>query len=145
MRRTLLTAAMVALSLAMALPSSAAKYYKWVDSNGVTHYDTTPPKDQQTTEVKASSRGATPVATGTTEEQAADPAAATAAATPASTADPEACSSARANLQTLTTNPNISRIDPATQQSIKLSQEEIDAAYTQAEADIAKYCEQAAG
>lgn len=137
---------LIVILLALALPAAAAgKYYKWVDQNGVTHYDTTPPKDQQTTEVRASARGATAADAAATEATTESEGEATAAAAPTSTADPQACESARANLQTLQTNPKISRVDPVTNQRVDLSQAEVDAAYTQAEQDIAKYCEQAAG
>ncbi|MCG8392402.1 MAG: DUF4124 domain-containing protein [Pseudomonadales bacterium] len=37
--------------LAIASVSSAAKFYKWVDENGVTHYDAHPPQGVETTEV----------------------------------------------------------------------------------------------
>ncbi|GAA5111782.1 DUF4124 domain-containing protein [Alloalcanivorax gelatiniphagus] len=46
--RALLTAAL----LALAAPALAAKYYKWVDENGVTHYDTRPPQGGSAEEVR---------------------------------------------------------------------------------------------
>lgn len=142
MRRIFVTVVL----LALALPAAAAgKYYKWVDQNGVTHYDTTPPKDQQTTEVRASARAAAPAEVSSPVAAPDAAAESTAAAAPANKVDPQACENARANLQTLKTNPKISRMDPATNQRVDLNQAEIDAAYSQAEQDIATYCEQAAG
>lgn len=37
---------LVWLIASMAQPVWAEKYYKWVDKNGITHYSTTPPKNQ---------------------------------------------------------------------------------------------------
>ncbi len=46
--RALLVAALVALTA----PALGAKYYKWVDENGVTHYDTRPPQGASAEEVR---------------------------------------------------------------------------------------------
>ncbi|MBM1145547.1 DUF4124 domain-containing protein [Alcanivorax sp. ZXX171] len=45
-RRTLLAGAV----LALAMPALGAKFYKWVDEDGVTHYDTKPPAGQPASE-----------------------------------------------------------------------------------------------
>ncbi|MBF5055569.1 hypothetical protein Y5W_00863 [Alcanivorax sp. 521-1] len=36
--------------LALAMPALGAKFYKWVDEDGVTHYDTKPPAGQPASE-----------------------------------------------------------------------------------------------
>ncbi|MFP1680691.1 DUF4124 domain-containing protein [Alloalcanivorax sp. C16-2] len=45
-RRALLAGAV----LALAMPALGAKFYKWVDDDGVTHYDTKPPTGQTASE-----------------------------------------------------------------------------------------------
>lgn len=48
MRRIILTGSLL---MAMSLPSMAAQVYKWVDSNGVTHFSAQPPEDQSATSI----------------------------------------------------------------------------------------------
>ncbi|MFP1684061.1 DUF4124 domain-containing protein [Alloalcanivorax sp. C16-1] len=45
-------ALLVAVLVALTAPALGAKYYKWVDENGVTHYDTQPPRGTSAEEVR---------------------------------------------------------------------------------------------
>jgi Skp family chaperone for outer membrane proteins len=47
-----LSFSLIALLLCVALPTQAAKVYKWVDSQGVTHYTDTPPPARPAEELK---------------------------------------------------------------------------------------------
>ena len=52
MRGPYLNLCLIALLLGAALPSHAAKVYKWVDSQGATHYTDTPPPARPAQELK---------------------------------------------------------------------------------------------
>jgi len=52
-----LTAAFIALFLSMTSVVQAKQYYKWVDSNGSTHYTTTPPPKNVRTQSKVHTYG----------------------------------------------------------------------------------------
>lgn len=130
---------LLVMLMLVATSPQAAKYYKWVDKDGVVHYDATPPKDQQATEVRAADTKAAPAPEPVPASTEAAPAVAA-----ASTADPAACADARSNLTTLTSNPSISRQDPATGKTVRLSTTEIEAAVVEARQQIEQYCEKAA-
>lgn len=94
-------------SLLLTSHSFAAKVYKWVDENGVTHFSEHPPKNTQTTVIKPKTGHSEPVkyestapandteATAAAAQQQADEDLAQALK------DPTRCAAARKNMETL--------------------------------------------
>ena len=101
------------LSLMCILFASAAfaaseKVYKWTDSKGVTHYGQRPPANTDTEVIKPQTGHSDPVAyTGTGASAAAGQTDAKKTETEKPLKDPERCSQARKNLETLKTYTHI--------------------------------------
>ncbi len=115
------------LLLILASASSAAKFYKWVDDQGVTHYGANPPQGTTSSEVNtranASSDQSEAIEALEAKREAAQKAK-EAAATQAREekrleTEPEAvaqerCEQHRKNLETLTNKPTVRRKNPET-------------------------------
>ncbi|MFS2157334.1 DUF4124 domain-containing protein [Pseudomonas sp. Pseusp122] len=64
-----------ALTLALSTASQAAQIYKWVDAQGVTHFDAQPPAGQQVQQIDVQKPPPPPPAPATVAKPAPDPAA----------------------------------------------------------------------
>ena len=113
--------------LAISSLSPAAKFYKWVDDKGVTHYDAQPPQGANATEVNtranASSDQSEAIEALEAKREAAQKAKEAAAAqareekrleTEPDAVAQERCEQHRKNLETLTNKPTVRRKNPET-------------------------------
>ena len=125
--------------LTLASVSSAAKFYKWVDDNGVTHYDAAPPQGVQATEINTRTNASSDQDSAIDALNAKREAAARAKATAEKQAEeekrletePEAvaqerCEQHQQNLDTLKNKPIVRRENPDTGEMEVLDQEAKD-------------------
>ncbi len=125
--------------LALSSLSPAAKFYKWVDDEGVTHYDAQAPQGTNTTEVNtranASSDQGEAIEALEAKRSAAEKAKETAATqakeeqrlkTEPDAVAQERCEQHRKNLETLTNKPTVRRKNPDTGEMEVLDQEARD-------------------
>jgi len=80
---------------------TAEEVYKWVDANGVTHYQAHPPKNREAKSIKTKTGHSAPVKYNTKTGKAVAQQDASSAPAVANKKDPELCSKAQANLRTL--------------------------------------------
>lgn len=115
-KKTSITILVITAFFTMALSQmnmAAQKYYKWVDSKGVTHYTTTPPAGKKAALVKTyNSRTKAPKPSTKPESTAANKAkeegeAEAANQKPQYAKNPEYCKAARNNLTTIDSNNRI--------------------------------------
>lgn len=95
---------MVTALIILALNSSnllAEEVYKWVDANGLTHYQAHPPKNKASKTIKTKTGHSEPVKYNTKTGRVIAKADAEQAPIAVSKKDPELCSKAQANLKTL--------------------------------------------
>lgn len=85
----------------------AEEVYKWVDANGLTHYQAHPPKNRKTEFIKTKTGHSAPVKYNTNTDQALAQKDAKPAPVVASKKDPELCSKAQANLKTFQQNSRV--------------------------------------
>ncbi|MEQ3637175.1 DUF4124 domain-containing protein [Alcanivorax sp.] len=125
--------------LALSSLSPAAKFYKWVDDEGVTHYDAQAPQGTNATEVNtranASSDQGEAIEALEAKRSAAEKAKETAATqakeeqrlkTEPDAVAQERCEQHRKNLETLTNKPTVRRKNPDTGEMEVLDQEARD-------------------
>jgi hypothetical protein len=134
----LLSIATLVTALLAATPGVAAeKYYKWVDAQGITHYSSRPPHNQdattvRTTNLKPDAAPATPAG----DTVAAAPDAAPAAVPEKS---PERCDIGRNNLRTINENPRVrTKTDDGSFRYLEPA--EIEEQRQRAEKEIAENC-----
>lgn len=105
--KRLLVPALCMASVLLANPSFAAKIYKWVDEDGITHFSEHPPKNTQTTVIKPKVGHSEPVnydsGAPADDKTAAEAAAQRQAEEDLAQAlkDPTRCEAARKNMETL--------------------------------------------
>lgn len=140
MRRMILS---LTLSMAMGLSAQAAQIYKWVDAQGVTHFDATPPAGQQIAPIDiqrpplSGSVAAQPSPEPDARQRAIDD------KVKQQVSDAEAkrnaiCEVMRNNLAQLKNNP---RVRVPTEGGLKrLTEEERQARIAESEKSIADYC-----
>jgi len=146
--RTIITALL--LILAFSTPSQAAKVYKWVDQDGVTHYTAQPPHNKPAETLNIRTGESRPAEKPTNK---ADPETATAAkdlppesSKPAakqkmkSTKDPERCEQARSIRETLINNNRVRVKDENTGEYTYKTQEELEQWREKNAEDIRTYC-----
>lgn len=98
------TLGVLLLALAISQSALAQKVYTWTDAKGVVHYGEHPPKNVKATLVKTRTGHSDPTPVPTAAAQPASTAAKPAAVNAADALkDPERCSQARTNLETLNT------------------------------------------
>ena len=125
--------------LALSSLSPAAKFYKWVDDNGVTHYDAQPPQGGNVTEVNTRANASSDQSEAIDALQAKRSAAQKAKEAAATKAreekrletEPDAvaqerCEQHRKNLETLANRPTVRRKNPDTGEMEVLDQEARD-------------------
>ncbi len=94
--------AILALGLLLTLPCFAGgKVYNWVDANGVTHYDSSPPHDQETTVIKPKTGHSAPVVYKTPDSAIKAAEQKVVEEKRLSLKDPERCKAAKHNLKSL--------------------------------------------
>jgi len=106
--------------LAISSLSPAAKFYKWVDDKGVTHYDAQPPQGANATEVNtranaSSDQSEAIEALRAREEKRLE--------TEPEAVAQERCEQHRKNLETLTNKPTVRRKNPETGELEVIDQE----------------------
>lgn len=140
MRRMILS---LTLSMAMGLSAQAAQIYKWVDAQGVTHFDATPPAGQQIAPVDIQKP---PLSGSVATQPAPEPDARQRAIdnkVKQEVSDAEAkrnamCEVMRTNLAQLKNNPRV-RV-PAEGGFKRLNEEERQAKIAESQKAIADYC-----
>ncbi|BFM10817.1 hypothetical protein R50072_09700 [Simiduia litorea] len=150
--RNLFLATIVLVGAVFSVQSDAKEFYRWVDDEGVTHYTVTAPKDRASTLIRTqigagskSSSNAIPTsrvlpgdeAGSTPKPQTAE------AAKPEvqmTALDPQRCSVARANVETLNNHARI-KVTGADGSIRYLSDDELNEKRAEAEAAIRESCE----
>lgn len=150
--RTLFLAAIVLASVVFSAQSDAKEFYRWVDDDGITHYTVDAPKDRPSTLIRtqigvssSSSSDAIPasrVLPGDIEGSSAKAKAPEAnKPEPQMTAlDPQRCSIARSNIETLNNHPRI-KVTESDGSIRYLSESELSEKRSEAEAAIRESCE----
>lgn len=130
-------ATLVTALLAANTGVAAEKYYKWVDAQGITHYSSRPPHNQDATTVRTTNlKPDTPPASD--PAPASDPLAAAPAAT-VPEKSPERCTIGRNNLRTINENPRVrTKTDDGSFRYLEPA--EIEAQRQRAEKEIAENC-----
>lgn len=140
-------AMIIKVSLLLLLSTSvlAGQVYKWVDAQGVTHFDAQPPAGQSSTPIETktpSAPAATPKSstpTGTDSKQKAADAKVKQEVTDIQERTDEFCDQARINLAQLTNNPRVRQeVDGEMR---RLSEDERQAKITETKASIADTCQ----
>ncbi len=139
--------------LALSSLSPAAKFYKWVDDKGVTHYDAQAPQGANTTEINtratASSSQSEAIEALETKRNAAQKAKEAAASqakeqkrleTEPEAVAQERCEQHRKNLETLTNKPTVRRKNPETGELEVIDQQVRDEMLAETRSDLEK-CE----
>lgn len=152
--RTIITAML--LLLAFSAPSQAAKFYKWVDKDGVTHYTAQPPNDKpaetlnlrtgesrsaEKTEAEPDTKATAEAKDNTPKEPEPESAPPPKTAQKAKdTKDPERCEKASSIRETLVNNNRVKVKDEETGEYTYKSQEELEQWREKNAEDIRKYC-----
>lgn len=140
-------AMIIKVSLLLLLSTSvlAGQVYKWVDAQGVTHFDAQPPAGQSSTPIETKTPpapAATPQSsppTGTDSKQKAADAKVKQEVTEIQERTDEFCDQARINLAQLTNNPRVRQeVDGEMR---RLSEDERQAKITETKASIADTCQ----
>jgi hypothetical protein len=119
--------------------AGAETFYKWVDKNGVTHYTTKPPPDQEAKSITTKSQ--TPQAAQEAPAQAPPPDSFPGAQqTAADEARKRNCETARNNVQMLENSARVMRIDPSTKQPVEIDEAQRDAAMAEAQQAVTDNC-----
>ncbi|WP_226507056.1 MULTISPECIES: DUF4124 domain-containing protein [Pseudomonas] len=137
----------VSLLLLLSTSAFAGQIYKWVDAQGVTHFDAQPPAGQNSTPIETRTppapapatapKGSAP--TGTDDKQKAADAKVKQEVTDAQQRTDEFCDQARTNLAQLTNNPRVRQdVDGELR---RLTEEERQAKITETKASIADTCQ----
>lgn len=151
--RNLFLATIIIVGAIFSVQSDAKEFYRWVDDDGVTHYTVAAPKDRPSTLIRTqigagssqSSSGAIPasrVLPGDETGSAPKPQT-TEAAKPEeqmTALDPQRCSVARANVETLNNHARI-KVTGADGSIRYLSDDELNEKRAEAEAAIRESCE----
>jgi hypothetical protein len=135
----------VSLLLLLSTSALAGQIYKWVDAQGVTHFDAQPPAGQNATPIEtrtppppaAAPKGSAPA--GTDDKQKAADAKVRQEVSEAQQRTDEFCDQARTNLAQLTNNPRVRQeMDGELR---RLTEEERQAKITETKASIADSCQ----
>ena len=134
----------VSLLLLLSTSALAGQIYKWVDAQGVTHFDAQPPAGQNSTPIETKSQPA-PAApkssapSGSDDKQKAADAKVKQEVTEVQQRTDEFCDQARTNLAQLTNNPRVRQeVDGETR---RLTEEERQAKITETKSAIADSCQ----
>ena len=139
----------VSLLLLLSTPVWAGQVYKWVDAQGVTHFDAQPPPGQNVTPIETKTQPA-PAAAPKTSAPAAAPssndakqraadAKVRAEVTDAQQRNDEWCDQARTNLAQLTNNPRVQMETEGGQR--RMTEEERQAKITETKDGITQNCQ----
>jgi len=90
---------------------TAEEVYKWVDAEGVTHYQAHPPKNREAQSIQTKTGHSAPIKYNTNTGKAVAQKVTDSTPTTASKKDPELCSKAQANLRTLQQHSRVRTTD----------------------------------
>jgi hypothetical protein len=134
----------VSLLLLLSTSALAGQIYKWVDAQGVTHFDAQPPAGQQSTPIETKAPTAPAVtpkssAPSTDDKQKAADAKVRQEVTEVQERTDEFCDQARSNLAQLTNNPRVRQeVDGELR---RLTEEERQAKISETKATLTETCQ----